>query len=188
VTLGRRGLLRALRPLLVRLDTLLNSLADRLDVADGRLDSHDSRLDASEGRHDQHQDRLELAFDKIRYAETRFDQAEARLDALETHASIFRRQIDGTSVHLNGLTTEHHELRERFETHTLESRRIDGIEERLLAFEALHWDHVALARRLAVLEDLLARGDDVADDAGTPAERRSLPFPGLEHGLASRIG
>jgi chromosome segregation ATPase len=175
----RRALLRVLRPMLARLNEVLHSLADRLDAAEAKLNGAEPRLLAAEGRLDKLQGRSDLTFEKLRHAEGRFDQAELRLDVTERSDEIHRRQIDGLASHLEGLTGEHHELRDRFNHLSGHDGWIAVLEDRLRAFEALHWDHVALARRLAAIEDRLSLLD------GSPETADALPFPGLD-GFPSR--
>ena len=58
---------------------------------------------------------------------------------------------------------------------------IAALEEKLSAFQALHWDHVALTRRLASIEDVIVAGNDSARATIEAGEARPLlPFPGLE--------
>ena len=183
-----RVLRRALRPFLGRLIEVLNHLADRLDLAHGRLNAGEARLAEVEGNLRSTEARLDLAFEKIRHAETRHDQAEGRLDQAERNVEILYHRTDGTTAHLNGLTEEHHDLNRRFESRPMPNQdwRFEQLEEKLQAFEALHWDHVALTRRLAVVEDLL---NGTADRPTEPAESEpSIPFPGFEGEARSRVG
>lgn len=207
LTLPRRALRRVLRPFIARLIEILNDLADRLDVADGRLDAADVRFERTEAavaaaalRFDDEAERLEkvrlrteLAFDKIRHGESRHDQAESRLDQAERHIEILLHKSHGTSVHLEGLSGDHLDLNARFESRVVQlsaiarsveglDHRQDELDEKLQAVHALHWDHIALARRLAVLEDLLAAS------SGPMESERSIPFPGFEKDARSRVG
>ena len=85
------------------------------------------------------------------------------------------------------LTAEHRDLNARFESRVVQvtaiGRSVEGLykdqaelNETFQALRDLHWDHVALARRLAAIEDILARADVSAEE---PSEAPSLPFPGL---------
>jgi chromosome segregation ATPase len=189
VPLVRRGLRLALRPMLARLVEILNDLSDRLDAAEARVEAAREQADAARKR-------IDHVHTQIRHTESRLDQAELRLDAAERNGEILRALVealrarsDGMTVHLEGLTREHHNLNARSEVRAerLEAvagldRRQDELDEQLRAFAALHWDHVALARRLAVIEDVLA---------GSPVEagpRPSIPFPGFEDEARPQAG
>ncbi len=167
--LCRRGLRRALRPLMVRLSEIFNHLADRLDVDEARLDTVANRT--------------ELALDKIRHGESRADDAERRLDRLESAAEILMHRTSGTTEHLEGLTGELTELTAQLDG---PERAIVGLSQRLEAFVALHWDHVALARRLATIEDLLA--NTTRDAALTQSDEPLLPFPGCDDRSRAQAG
>jgi chromosome segregation ATPase len=169
VSLLRRGLRKLLRPVLVQLIQVLNSLSDRLEGVEGRLQPMSNRA--------------ELALDKIRHGETRADAAETRLDALEAAVEVLMNRTSGTTDHLQGLTNEHLDLCARHKGH---QREHVTLEDRLEAFNALHWDHVALARRLATIEDVLAgipRNASAAND-GEPL----LAFPGFDDHPRARVG
>lgn len=204
VTLFQRGQRWALRPVLRRLSQILHSLADRLDAADERfhrvetrIDTVESRIDDVQLRADKAHDRIERASGTISHSESRLDQAESRLDQAEWRLDVLHRQADGMSSHLQGLTGEHQALNTRFESSRVQltavadsvaglGRRQDELDETLQAFNALHWDHVALARRLALIEDILA---GTADPSGAQSPTRpSIPFPGLDENARTRVG
>jgi len=204
VTLLQRGQRWALRPVLRRLSQILHNLADRLDAADARFHKVETRIDGAESRIDEARlqadkahDRIDRASDTISHSESRLDQAESRLDQAEWHLDVLRQQVDGMSSHLQGLTGEHHDLNARFESSRVQlaaiadsvsglGRRQDELAETLQAFNALHWDHVALARRLALIEDLLV-GVASPSESQSPT-RPSIPFPGLDDNARTRVG
>jgi len=102
----------------------------------------------------------------------------ARLDAGERNTKILSERLDALSNTLYSLCKDHLELAKKIESRLGPH---DSVEDKLSAFQALHWDHVALARRLAAIEDVLAAGGDSArstlEEGGA---RPLLPFPGLE--------
>ncbi len=113
------------------------------------------------------------------------------LDRLESQKDDLYRRSEGQGAHLEGLTGEHHALLARFESRVVQieslsrsvagiNERLDDLEEKLSAFQALHWDHVALTRRLAAIEDVLAAsGPEARRTIEEGAVRPLLPFPGL---------
>ncbi len=126
-----------------------------------------------------------------RPALVRLDPIEARLDRLEAAKADLYRKCDGLASHLTGLSGDHRALAARFESRVMQlhalsnsvggiNGRLTGIDEALRAFQALHWDHVALTRRLAAIEDLLAAtSSDARATLEEGAARPLLPFPGL---------
>jgi chromosome segregation ATPase len=199
-----------------RLDGVDRRLADdqrRLDHTDARLDAAEVRLDAAEWRHEtagsrialeeaRHETaerRLDDGERRVAHSEARLDAAERRVDAAEWGLEVSRQKCEGIRTHLEGLTAEYRQSAGEFRARLAQvaplfpavsaiGRRQDDLHERIQAVHALHWDHVALARRLAAIEDALAAN-------GTPAPRRQddeaqslLPFPGLEDEPRSRAG
>jgi len=128
--------------------------------------------------------------------------AEDRLQANDRHTMILYRKADGMASHLEGLSRDHLDLNAQFlarvnqltshaETISGLGRRQDELDARVQTVSALHWDYLAITRRLAVLEDLLAeRRDDSIGPArpATPPENQpSIPFPGLDAAARSRV-
>lgn len=166
-------------------------LVERLEKIEGRLVATEAQMAEVVRRLDIGRDRNELAFDKIRHCEGRQDDAESRLDQADRSFDDLRRQIEGTSQHLESLTGEHHELDARFEKRVIQllsiARSVEGLdrdqrelEEKLEAVRALHWDHIALTRRLAAIEDRLAATPPTVE------LERPIPFPGFEDAARSR--
>ena len=175
-------------------------LVERLEKIEGRLVATEAQMAEVVRRLDIGRDRNELAFDKIRHCEGRQDDAESRLDQANRSFDEVnrgfddcRRQIEGTSKHLESLTGEHHELDARFEKRVIQllsiARSVEGLdrdqrelEEKLEAVRALHWDHIALTRRLSAIEGLLAASPPTVES------ELPLPFPGFEDASRSRAG
>jgi hypothetical protein len=161
LVLIRRALRRVLRPIFARQVEILTSIVERLDAVDARLDSQETNL--------------------------------------ERQVAIMRARAQGISSHLNGLTADHYAVAHRLNAVEEQSQssaglirtlgvRQDDLEDKMQAVHALHWDHVALARRLGALEDLLARQGEAGTAATDPGEPRPLvPFPGLEGPRKSRV-
>jgi hypothetical protein len=156
----RRGLRKLLKPTFARLAEVLQNLAFRVDAAHQRLDELTATGDS---RH--------AAYSR-------------QLDQAERYHAILFEKCDGLGGHLGGLSRDFLTLHAAFEARVAQveslaasvkgiNERLDDIDESIRAIQAFHWDHVALARRLAVVEDLLA----VPTDAGTDVA--SLPFPGM---------
>lgn len=129
----------------------------------------------------------------------RLDAIDERFKKPERDIAILQVKAEGLAAHLEGLSKEFREvepeLRARIVQLTSLSSSVAGInvrldedEERLHAIQALHWDHVALARRLATIEDLLAASSEHARSAIEGGENQPLiPFPGLEEHPRSRV-
>jgi len=184
----------------------------RLAGSEARHDRAEVRLAGSEARHDRAEVRLADAGRRLDHDDTRLDRVEQRLDTAEWNGEFVRvevgrvaglvlRKAEQLGAHLEGLSAEHGELRAGHgelrtelvkrvsQLNTLSEttgglgRRQDETEDRFEAVKALHWDHVALARRLAVIEDLLS----VPAPSGGEEPRPSIPFPGLEDGARARV-
>ena len=168
VAVVRRLFRTVLRPSSARLAELLGALSGRLDEHEGRIARVDRNVALAEAR------------------------GVARVEAV-------LRKADGLSGHIDGLDRDHRGLATEFawrksrvesiaEVMGKLSARMDDLDERIRRVEALHWDHVALARRLGVIEDLLASG---SGDARTAVEggaaRPLIPFPGLEGVPQARV-
>jgi hypothetical protein len=88
-------------------------------------------------------------------------------------------KLDQLNVKLDELNTKFEGLLRHFEA--LRERQ-DGLSDDVAAVVALNWDHTALARRLAQLEDRLIglAGPESPPMAGEGDSRASISFPGLE--------
>jgi hypothetical protein len=127
----------------------------------------------------------------LRTIHAKLDRLEARLDRQDWYKDDLYRKSDGLSTHLEGLGRDHLALAAGVEVRVaqLESLsrsvagingRLDAIDEKLSALQAFHWDHVALTRRLAAIEDVLASaGPEARSTIEEGANRPLLPFPGL---------
>ncbi|MCA1685167.1 MAG: hypothetical protein LC745_04130, partial [Planctomycetia bacterium] len=105
------------------------------------------------------------------------------------NVAVLHQKNEGLVAHLEGLDSEARatsaDLRKLFERIGHLGRRQDELDAKLETVHALHWDHVALAHRLSVIEDLLAAPRPVKNDAPRPP---SIPFPGLDDGPISQVG
>ena len=115
-----------------------------------------------------------------------------RMDRAEWQAEVLQNQANNLGTHLDSLSQRYWSLEGRFEGRVgqinamassfpgLDSR-LDALDEKLKAFEALHWDHVALVRRLGAIEDVLnASGDFATRTIEEGRGRPLLPFPGFK--------
>jgi hypothetical protein len=94
---------------------------------------------------------------------------------------IFFRQAE-LFQHLTNRLDEHEPvIRATHRNLDILAHRQELAEKKVETFLALGWDHVALARRLAVLEDQIAvlTGQSAAG-ADHVESKESIPFPGLE--------
>jgi chromosome segregation ATPase len=171
----RRAIRRILRPIFERLVQILENLRDRLDDLTHRLDGLTHRLDGLTHRLDAHEARVEQRFSAM------FVQAE------------------GLSAYVSQLTEAHHELTHQVQAQNEQIKamapgmtnlgiRQGDLEDKMQAVHALHWDHVALARRLAVLEDRLTAAEDAEGTIDEGDSQPSIPFLGLDEGARSRVG
>ncbi len=122
----------------------------------------------------------------------RLESLESRLNRAERLAETLHKKADGLSSHLDGLTQHHWALQTRFDALVVQSEglmrlfpgidnRFETLDEKLSAVHALHWDHVALARRLGAIEDVLSASGDTAKETIEDGRGRPLlPFPGLD--------
>ena len=129
---------------------------------------------------------------KLEYLQSRLNRADCLAEALHKKADVLSIQYEGLSSHLEGLTQHHWALLTRFEALVVQydgllrllpgiDNHFESLEEKLSAVHALHWDHIALARRLGAIEDVLAAGGDTAKQLIEDGrERPLLPFPGLD--------
>jgi hypothetical protein len=142
----------------------------------------------------------------VRLAEN-FQSVVDRLDRLETSLWHAHKTSEGLAAHISRLGDDHRGLDARFRAEVADqvahqaaqfkelghsfgalAERQDQVDEKVHAFQALHWDHVALARRLAMIEDLLAVPSDGSGTVAVDGEhRRSIPFPGLDEKARSRV-
>jgi len=193
-----------------RTEALIGVGLEKIDAVGARLDGGESRLAAAErqvtildtrtlglaahlaGLNDEH-----LALQaSVRDNPSRISAAEARLDSFDWHAAVLHPRTEGLAAHLAGLSDDHRGLHTEVQARIVQltalsgsvsdlGRRQDELDEKLGGVQALHWDHVALARRLAVIEDLLATRSGA--DGGEA--RPSVPFPGLgDDESRSRVG
>lgn len=190
--LVRRGFRRVLRPAFVKLGRVLQVLVNRLDAAEQRLSAGERELADRTALMERHGGRLGNI-------EPRLDDAEKRVDKAAWSAEVLFSKVEGLTNHLGGLSQDHLDLHSRVAERVVQigtlTRSIEGMQQRhdeldetLQAVGALHWDHVALARRLAAIEDLLAiRGEasrgGVDEGEGLP----TIPFPGFEDKGRSRV-
>lgn len=147
----RRSVRRVLRPMLNHLSVILIDFAQRLQAHEQQFAGLAAQADALDER----------------------INALARVQR-EAHEELLNAVADISTVS---------PARPPISTSRVEqiARRIDELDDKLQAIEALHWDHVALARRLAVIEDLLAAASEPARDAIDDLESNpAIPFPGLE--------
>ena len=94
---------------------------------------------------------------------------------------IFYRQVE-LFQHLTNRLDEHEPvIRATHRNVDILGHRQEMTEKKVETFLALGWDHVALARRLAVLEDQIAVLTGQSTVGPDQAEsKESIPFPGLE--------
>lgn len=94
---------------------------------------------------------------------------DARSDKLNDKLDRLNDKLDRINEKFEGLLKNFDALADRQ----------SGIERDFAAVVALHWDHEAVARRLAQLEDrMIGLGDDRTEpDSDAP----SIRFPGLDH-------
>ncbi len=122
----------------------------------------------------------------------RMEQLESRLNRVEWLVEVSYKKADGLSSHLDELTRNHWALQSRFDAVVVQyegllrllpgiDHRFETLDENLSAVHALHWDHVALARRLGAIEDVLAATGDTAKETIEDGRGRPLlPFPGMD--------
>jgi hypothetical protein len=160
LVLIRRALRRVLRPTLVRIEQILHWMVNRLDT--------DER--------------------KLVLTETRLDDSERRLSQAEWKTEVIDHKCEGMRLHIEGLTEELRALAADNEIDSMVARleiRLGELDAKIESYRALHWDHVALARRLAMIEERLAGGGLTLKP---PAQRPLIPFPGLEDEAGTRAG
>ncbi|GAC1466498.1 MAG: hypothetical protein NVSMB9_07130 [Isosphaeraceae bacterium] len=163
----------------------------RLVHADQRFDGAERRLDESQRLHDVSKWWLDDARRRLDQNDKRLDSAESRLDGNDVQSDLLRRKCEGMAAHLEGLSNEHrqlqHEMQKRIVQLTAYANSLEGLDrgqaelrEKFEAVDALHWDHVALARRLALIEDHLSLPTPTEDEANEAGGRNfSIPFPGF---------
>jgi hypothetical protein len=160
----RRLLRRLLRPLFFRLVDILQYLVARLDEQSLAIESLRQEMLRQE-KHceellNQEAQRRELVSQEILHEATR------RQELLMEHKRLLEDQARATEV----CREEMDQGIDSFQGQLAQlDRRDDQLTERFRAVEAFGWDHVALARRVAVLEDrieeLLARNEGAAENA-----------------------
>jgi hypothetical protein len=98
----------------------------------------------------------------------RLDGADRDLEVLDTRTALLNNKLDllntkldALNVKLDSLKGHQDEIRSEFDT-----------------VLALHWDHIAVARRLATLEDRLI--GTPANEPSDSDEGPSIKFPGIE--------
>lgn len=173
----------------------LESTGAKLETAEACLRQHISDSQSEMAVVDK---RLVLTEGRIFEVEKRADSAEARFVAAETNLGVLFKKSDGLSAHLSGLTADHQALNGQVQSRIVQieticqateglGRRQTELDEKIQAFQALHWDHVALARRLAVIEDLLAAQGGTIPIPPTIEASPSIPFPGLDDQARSQV-
>ena len=156
---GSRVVRRLALPFFTKLATILETIVDRLNTVDRRLDEQSN---ADFGR--------------------LLSVNNAKLDQLNDKLDCINQKFDKLNIKFDRLNNKFDEINGGFKA--LISRQ-DEVEEKSSAVLALHWDHVALSRRLAQLEDrLLDAAEDLASDidAEDPqsGDSPSILFPGFE--------
>jgi chromosome segregation ATPase len=189
----RSGLRKAFHPAATRLAKTIVALAGPHDSTTTRLDHADSRIDAQV-------DAIQRAESVIYQSQLRLDALERNVEILQNHFQALRSSVEGMGQHLEGLAQEHLDLLSACEgplakVHVI-GRSIAGLDDRqneldakLGAFQALHWDHVALARRLSIIEDILASISESGHP--TPADTETqpaIPFPGFDDDSRRSVG
>ena len=188
-----------------RAEVLVDLSLKKIDDGGARLDRGEVRLDTAErdvailhtrtdglaahlaGLNDEH---LALLADV-----QRLQDVPNRMSSFEWHVAVLHPRTEGLAAHLAGLSDDHRSLYTEVQARIVQisalsetvsnlGRRQDELDEKIRAVHALHWDHVALARRLAAIEDLLA----ARPARGEGDARPSLPFPGLDDEARSRVG
>ena len=97
---------------------------------------------------------------------TDITRAEGRVDALNHKLDLLNTKFDALNLKMEGLLRAFGDMQQREA----------AIRDEFAAVIALNWDHVAVGRRLAQLEDrLLLDGSNHASDSDP-----SIIFPGLE--------
>ena len=157
------------KSLLPAFDSLLGHLA----VHTRRLYEHDHHIAAVNQKADLVNDKAELINAKVDGVNDRFDEVMARVNGVNVKADGISAKADCLNEKLDQLNAKLDGVLRHFEAVRTRQAELTGEFEALVA---LHWDHVALARRLAQLEDRMSGAwDSALDDAG-----ESIRFPGLE--------
>jgi hypothetical protein len=153
----RRALRRLLLPFFTRQVEILVDICRRLNEGEVRLTALRSNTEVAINKASLAHYKAEHINDKAEHVNDKADRLNAKLDLLNEK--------------FEGVLRNFEELQERQ----------DALTGDIAAVVALHWDHTAITRRLAQLEDRLvglgAAGPRPEPDADIPA---SIRFPGLD--------
>jgi hypothetical protein len=158
MSLARRALRRPLLPFFVRLAQILGDICRRLDDADLTFDALRTKAD--------------LANSKADLVNGKADRLGEKADLVNGKADRLNHKLDQLNAKLDGVLLNFEAL----------SQRQDELRQDVASVVALNWDHTAIARRLAQLEDrLIGLGAATVLPESENGEPPSIRFPGLEH-------
>jgi hypothetical protein len=102
-----------------------------------------------------------------------FWQFASRVESIDKKSENLNRKFDQLNLKFDQLNLKMESMIGKFEE--LRSRE-DDLRSEFSALVGMHWDHLAMGRRLAQLEDELIAGER-SESSGY---EKPLPFPGLE--------